>query len=63
MKIAIIGLLDTPITKDSLGGTEIWTYNFAEKLISLGHEVTLFASEGSSFSGKFYQGANRSDVE
>ena len=63
MKIAIIGLLDTPITKDSLGGTEIWTYNFAEKLISLGHEVTLFASEGSSFSGKFYQVANRSDVE
>ena len=63
MKIAILGALDTPITKDSLGGTEIWTYNFAEKLVAAGHDITLFASEGSLYSGKFVESAKRSEVE
>lgn len=63
MKIAILGPLDTPISKDALGGTEIWTYNFAEKLIEKGHSVNLFASEGSNFSGKLVESARRDEVE
>lgn len=52
MKIAIVGTIDTPIRKDALGGTEMWTYSHAEKLKSIGHEVTLFANDESEFSGK-----------
>lgn len=50
MKIAIVGAIDSPVKKDSLAGTEIWTYNFAESLLGKGHRVTLFASKGSVFS-------------
>jgi len=63
MKIAIVGMLDTPITKNSLGGTEIWTYHFAEKLVELGHDVKLYASEGSHFSGPVIESAKRSQIE
>ncbi|MEI6144584.1 MAG: glycosyltransferase family 4 protein [Candidatus Berkelbacteria bacterium] len=63
MKIAILAALDTPVSADSLGGTEIWTHQYAEELISKGHDVTLFASEGSSFPGKLFESAKRSDVE
>jgi len=63
MKIAILGALDTPITKNSLGGTEIWTYHFIECLTALGNSVTLFASEESSFSGTLVESVKRSDIE
>ena len=52
MKIAVVGTIDTPIRKDALGGTEMWTYSYAEKLKSKGHDITLFANDESKFSGK-----------
>lgn len=52
MKIGLVGAIDTPINKNSTAGTEVWTYNFAERLIKLGHHVTLFANDASAFSGK-----------
>ena len=53
MKIAIVGPIESAMTADSVGGTETWTYHFAEELVRRGHEVTLFGAEGTKFSGKF----------
>lgn len=55
MKIAIVGPIDNPVSGNSTAGTEIWTYNFSEELVKGGHDVTLFASAGSRFSGKLEQ--------
>ena len=44
MKIAIVGLLHSPIAQPFLGGMESHTWWLAKKLIDRGHEVTLFAS-------------------
>lgn len=63
MKIAIVCPLDTPITKNAFGGTEIWNYVYAEKLFAEGHKVTIFASEGSEFSGKIIEVVQRKQVE
>lgn len=62
MKIAIVGAIDSPVKKDSLAGTEIWTYNFAEALLGKGHQVTLFASKDSVFSGELVEVATPSDI-
>jgi len=47
MKIAIAGILNKPITSNSLGGTETFTYNLVNNLVQRGHEVTLFARSDS----------------
>ena len=44
MKIAIVGLLHHPIAEPFAGGMESHTWWLAKRLISQGHEVTLFAS-------------------
>jgi len=62
MKIALVGTIETPINRDSIAGTEVWTYNFAENLIKRGHQVTLFASTGSKFSGDLVAVNDREDV-
>jgi len=54
MKIAIVGSLYGAISENSLAGTEIWTYNFVQKLVERGHEVTLFARKESKTSAKLY---------
>ncbi len=62
MKIAISGTIDTPIKKDALGGTEIWTYNFATKLKDRGIDVTLYANDQSDFLGKIVKSIRQQDV-
>jgi len=62
MKIAIIGPIESAMTEHSVGGTEMWTYNFAEALVKRGHDVTLFGAEGSKFSGKFISVCNHDDI-
>lgn len=53
MKIAIVGPIESAMSTKSVGGTETWTYGFAEYLVKKGHEVTLFGAEGTEFSGQF----------
>lgn len=62
MRIAIIGAVDTPIKKDALGGTEIWTYNFAQKLQQRGHQVVLCANDKSEFSGDLRKYVKQEEV-
>lgn len=62
MKIALLGELGKPISKDSFGGTENWTYNFAESLLKQGHKVTLFAREESQFSGELISICGEQDL-
>lgn len=52
MKIAVVGAIDYPISKNTLGGSEMWTYNYVEALIEHGVDVTLFASSGSKTNAK-----------
>jgi glycosyltransferase involved in cell wall biosynthesis len=47
MKIGIIGHLKYPISEPFAGGLEMHTHLLATMLISAGHDVTLFAAQGS----------------
>lgn len=47
LKIAIIAHLKYPIAEPFSGGLEMHTHLLARRLIARGHEVTLFAAEGS----------------
>ena len=62
MKIALVGPIDSAVSKNSLGGTEIWTYTFAESLVKKGHNVTMFAPSGSQFSGKLIEVNGNKDL-
>lgn len=62
MKIAIVGPIESAMTKKSVGGTETWTYGFAEYLVKVGHDVTLFGAEGTKFSGTFVPICAHSDI-
>lgn len=62
MKIALIGELSKPININSSAGTETWNYNFAEQLVERGHEVSLFACEGSRSSSKVISICKVSDI-
>lgn len=62
MKIAILGAIDSPISRDATAGTEIWTYNYVEQLIKRGHKVTLFADSKSSTSGKLVETTEFKDL-
>ncbi|MDA8745782.1 glycosyltransferase family 4 protein [Rubripirellula amarantea] len=44
MKIGIIGHLKFPIAKPFAGGLETFTHQFVSRLVSRGHQVTLFAA-------------------
>lgn len=62
MKIAIVGAIDSPISENSYGGTEIWAYNLAEELVKKGYQVSLFAGEGSKFSGDSIIVSKKTDI-
>lgn len=47
MKIALLAHLHHPIVEPFLGGTEMHTAVVADELVRRGHEVTLFAQQGS----------------
>ena len=47
MKIAILAHLKHPIRQPFLGGLEMHTHLLARRLLARGHDVTLFAAEGS----------------
>lgn len=63
MKIAIIAELNKPIQRDTFGGTEIWTYNFAEELIKRGHSVTIFARKESKTAAKLLSICKLKDLQ
>lgn len=46
LKIAIIGHLKYALAEPFVGGLESFTHNIAKSLISRGHEVVVFAAEG-----------------
>src|SRR3972149_10093640 len=50
MRIAIAGILNIAILKNSLGGTESFTYHLTESLYNRKHDVTLFADSDSQTS-------------
>lgn len=50
MKIGIIAPLSYPVPPEKYGGTELVIYYVAEGLVSRGHDITLFACEGSKTS-------------
>lgn len=52
MKIALLAHLHHPIAEPYLGGTEMHTAVVADELVRRGHEVTLFAQEGSRTSAR-----------
>ena len=47
LKIAILAHLKHPIRQPFLGGLEMHTHLLARRLLARGHDVTLFAAEGS----------------
>jgi len=59
MKIGVIAPLFFPIPPKTYGGTEIVIYNLVEGLVKNGHEVTLFACNGTKVSAKLDQKWNR----
>ncbi|MCX6808390.1 MAG: glycosyltransferase family 4 protein [Candidatus Berkelbacteria bacterium] len=52
MKIAMIAPFDLPVPPPKYGGTESVVYHLTEGLVKRGHDVTLFAAEGSKTSAK-----------
>jgi len=52
MKIALISPLSYPVPPKKYGGTQSVVHYLAESLVRAGHEVTLFAPDGSSTAGK-----------
>jgi len=62
VKIAIVGPIESPMRPNSVGGTEMWTHQFAERLAQKGNEVTLFGAEGSQFSGNFVPICSHDDI-
>jgi glycosyltransferase involved in cell wall biosynthesis len=52
MKIAVLGILAQKVSKDALGGTEIFTANLVNELNLRGHSVTLFATKDSQVNAK-----------
>ena len=51
MRIGILGPISWRVPRH-YGGWELVTYNLAESLVERGHEVTLFATADSQFSGR-----------
>src|SRR5207253_5794303 len=51
MRIALVAPLVSPIAQPFVGGAQSMLANFAQGLLSWGHQVTLFAREGSFLPG------------
>jgi len=54
MRIAVLCHMHHPIAEPFQGGTETHTANLADELVARGHDVTLFAKEGSETSAAVY---------
>ena len=54
MKIALLGHMHHPIAEPYEGGTEAHTAMVADELVARGHDVTLFAKEGSVSTATVY---------
>ena len=62
LKIAVIAHLKYPIAEPFFGGLETHTHSLVSKLAARGHEVTLFAAEGSCATRlEEFTAADRSD--
>jgi len=62
MKVALVGPMDSPVSEDASGGTEIWTYNFAQQLVERGVDVSVYALSESYFSGRLISIASQKDI-
>jgi len=63
MRIAIAGILNKPITAQTKGGTEIFTYDLVEGLLRRGHMVTLFATSDSPTRAKLISVCSSMDTD
>ena len=54
MRIAVLCHMHHPIAEPFQGGTETHTANLADELVARGHDVTLFAKEGSETTATVY---------
>lgn len=52
MRIAQIATVDTPVRRDDSASVEGVVWLLTRELVSLGHEVTVFAAEGSDIAGE-----------
>jgi glycosyltransferase involved in cell wall biosynthesis len=52
MRIALVATLATPVRRDGAGSVEGLVWTLARELTALGHEVTTFATGGSSAAGR-----------
>src|ERR1035437_3830743 len=52
MKIAVLSPIFEPVPPKGWGGVELVVHNLVEELIKRGHDVTLFAAEGSKTSAR-----------
>ena len=52
MRVAILGSVALPVPPKAQGGTEWIVYHQAEGLVKRGHQVLLFAPQGSKTSAK-----------
>lgn len=63
MKIAVVGELYKTISKNSLAGTEIWTYNLIRELVKRKHTVTLFATNESKTNAKLISVCKQREID
>lgn len=62
MRIAIAGILNKQIKKNSTGGTEIFTHLLAKELERRGHKITIFATSDSQVNGKLHSVCSSKDT-
>ena len=53
MRIALVSTVSAPVSKDSGGSVEAWTWLLSRELRQLGAEVTVFGCQGSEVDGEF----------
>lgn len=53
MRIAQVSTLSSPVRQDAKGSIEYFTWLLTRELAALGHEVTMFGTEGSQVQGEF----------
>jgi len=63
MRIAIAGILNIAILKNSLGGTESFTYHLTESLYNRKHDVTLFADSDSQTSARLVSLCSEKEIK
>src|SRR5258706_460886 len=55
MRIGLVSTMSAPVRQDSGGSVEAWTWLFARELKRLGHEITVFACQGSETDGELVE--------